>query len=144
MGRCCKGQGKDTEKLKRVIQSPMLSLVVQWHSRRTRQVQVCWSSEYLSYWHDDLKRLSALYFSHRPTYQCRSAFGLPISLLLCLIRALWYSGRTARGSLSLKMCQDVSPSLDMPTERHFLKRQCWQRFRFMRMIRQFSFFTHIL
>lgn len=37
-----------------------------------------------------------------------------------------------------------SPSRDMPTERHFLKRHCWQRFRLMRTMEQFSFFRHLL
>lgn len=36
------------------------------------------------------------------------------------------------------------PSLDMPTERHFLKRHCWQRLRLMRTMEQFSFFRHRL
>lgn len=38
----------------------------------------------------------------------------------------------------------ASPSRDMPTERHFLKRHCWQRFRLMRTMEQFSFFRHLL
>lgn len=38
----------------------------------------------------------------------------------------------------------ASPSRDMPTERHFLKRHCWQRLRLMRMMEQFSFFRHLL
>lgn len=37
-----------------------------------------------------------------------------------------------------------SPSRDMPTERHFLKRHCWQRLRLMRTMEQFSFFRHLL
>lgn len=38
----------------------------------------------------------------------------------------------------------ASPSRDMPTERHFLKRHCWQRLRLMRTMEQFSFFRHLL
>lgn len=38
----------------------------------------------------------------------------------------------------------ASPSRDMPTERHFLKRHCWQRLRLMRTMEQFSFFRHFL
>jgi len=63
---------------------------------------------------------------------------------LCLSRAAYFPAALVNQSTARKMCQDVSPSLDMPTERHFLKRQCWHRLRFMRMIRQFSFLTHIL
>lgn len=37
-----------------------------------------------------------------------------------------------------------SPSLDMPTSRHFLKRHCWHRFLLMRMMGQFSFLRHFL
>lgn len=37
-----------------------------------------------------------------------------------------------------------SPSRDMPTSRHFLKRHCWQRLRLMRTIEQFSFLRHFL
>lgn len=41
-------------------------------------------------------------------------------------------------------CGTVLPSRDMPTERHFLKRHCWQRLRLMRTMEQFSFFRHLL
>lgn len=37
-----------------------------------------------------------------------------------------------------------SPSLDMPTARHFLKRHCWQRLRLILMMVQFSIFRHFL
>lgn len=37
-----------------------------------------------------------------------------------------------------------SPSRDMPTSRHFLKRHCWQRLRLMRTMEQFSFLRHFL
>lgn len=35
-------------------------------------------------------------------------------------------------------------SRDIPTERHFLKRHCWQRLRLMRMMVQVSFLRHFL
>lgn len=35
-------------------------------------------------------------------------------------------------------------SRDMPTDRHFLKRHCWQRFRLILMMVQVSFFRHFL
>ena len=142
-------KGKDILKLRRVIQGQMVifgGAVKQWKGKaaavllieRERESDCATgtmtSKDFPHYiFHTDL------HISTAPLFR------LPISLLLWLIRALWYSGTTARASLLLKkMCQEVLPSLDMPTDRHFLKRQCWQRFRFMRMIRQFSFFTHIL
>ncbi len=37
-----------------------------------------------------------------------------------------------------------SPSRDIPTDEHFLKRHCWQRLRFIRTIVQLSVFRHFL
>lgn len=49
------------------------------------------------------------------------------------------------GSWSCRCVEEKpSPSRDIPTARHFLNRHCWQRFRFMRMIVQFSDFMHFL
>ena len=37
-----------------------------------------------------------------------------------------------------------SPSRDIPTDRHFLKRHCWQRLRLILMMVHVSFFRHFL
>lgn len=81
--------------------------------------------------------LSGVFFIHRPRYW---------GPLCCfwLSRFLPALGLSKHSGETLIKSRDVSPSLDMPTDRHFLKRQCWHRLRFMRMMRQFSFFTHIL
>lgn len=60
-----------------------------------------------------------------------------------LIQTLWVKGR-GRAWGYLWGNSASSPSRDMPTERHFLKRHCWQRLRLMRTMEQFSFFRHLL
>lgn len=66
--------------------------------------------------------------------------------------ALGTGGRTPEGMYSTKHGVPgsgvppglSSPSRDMPTSRHFLKRHCWQRLRLMRTMEQFSFLRHFL
>ena len=86
------------------------------------------------------KPLRAIHFKFDLLKTCN----LRVNLILCstLQSGFFFSVLFFYTSSSRTLC--LSPSLDMPTERHFLKRQCWHRFRFMRMMRQFSFFTHIL
>lgn len=53
-------------------------------------------------------------------------------------------GGSTPGSVPAPRGGPGSPSRDMPTSRHFLKRHCWQRLRLMRTMEQFSFFRHFL
>lgn len=55
-----------------------------------------------------------------------------------------WGGRKGEGVGCSRGNNAASPSRDMPTERHFLKRHCWQRLRLMRTMEQFSFFRHLL
>lgn len=66
-----------------------------------------------------------------------------LSWLLAKFMALCISASIRCFSL-LGMRPKRTASLDMPTERHFLKRHCWQRLRLMRTMEQFSFFRHRL
>lgn len=55
-------------------------------------------------------------------------------------RACGREGRGAapqKGARTAGEAQGASPSRDMPSARHFCRRQCWHRFRLVRSMGQF-------